>query len=184
MSECNRVKSKSVKALLTFFASLVFLDIAVAGEILHLQSGDVTLAELNNKSNFSLRAIDTNSSKLINSQYFILQFQNAITQQDENALREEGLEILRYVPDDAYLVRGVEGQILVLQNKMQNLKGYVPYQPSIRLSPDLKVRSVFNRDALQTVSVQLFAGVDAEQVAEELSAQGILVSTVSGSNIE
>lgn len=176
-----------IKSLLVLVCSgFATLQTSFAGEVLRLREGDIQIKAMSSFAKSQTFKTFGSSTSLINqvsSKYFIIQFIKEITPNDELAIRESGLEVLRYVPDDAYIVRGDHEQIQSLKNTNPNFKDHVVYLPQIRLSPELKVRSVFNGDVLQTVAIQLFKGVNAERVAEDLQKQGVIILSISDSVI-
>lgn len=132
---------RNINALLVFCVVVIFAPIVSAEVVLHLQVGDIEIKDLKSNSEFILnsdpelafQSLGENPAFKRVSKYFVLQFANSISAQDELALKELNFEILRYIPDNAYLVRGEIEQITKVQNKILNFIDYAPYQPQIRI---------------------------------------------------
>jgi serine protease AprX len=164
-----------------------FTQMSYAGEKLILQSGEFKIVDLKNQTRFGLDSTSDISATAVGTksspQYFIVQFKNAISPADENQLREIGFQILRYVPEDAYIVKGTSALIEKAKNQIQTINDFIPYVANFRMSSGLQVRSVFNRDVVQSVVLHLFPGVNANELAEQLVAKGVQVNEVSDGTI-
>jgi serine protease AprX len=171
-----------------------------AGEILHLQNGELKIGEL--KFN-EVKAHEINSNEIkINEYkkrsappaderfqslsenlptdsnqnlYYIVQFKNTITLADQAHLKNLGIDVLRYVPDDAYIVRTSVSMLNELVRTNSNAKDFVPYAAPLRVSAKLQMKSVFDKDVLQTVQIQFFKGVDTQALADKFEKNGWLV---------
>ena len=90
------VNASAVQAL-TLFA-------AHAGAQLHLKGGSFTLRD----ETPALLALGQRISGSVQAQtgVFVVQFGRAVTEADKSSLTSRGFEILRYLPDDAFVVRG------------------------------------------------------------------------------
>src|SRR5256885_1434080 len=70
---------------------------AQAGELLKLKNGVINTTQ-------TVRELSLQPSDQMTVE-FILQYKNPVTESDQQALRNQGVEIFRYIPDDALLVR-------------------------------------------------------------------------------
>lgn len=87
------VLSRTIKAL-TMVVGL-YSSVALAGQQLHLKIGKVDTS-----SRSQLGSLNQQGGA-----YHILQFKNVITASDRQQLLDSGVEIISYIPDDAYLVK-------------------------------------------------------------------------------
>ncbi|OFZ12059.1 MAG: hypothetical protein A2Z20_07470 [Bdellovibrionales bacterium RBG_16_40_8] len=180
-------KGLSLGVLFLFLHICISVD---AGDKIYLRAGTTSISELNQTDKFkalgSLNNLTSNTginSLNERSLYFILQFKTHITRKDEIRLRQSGIEILRYVPEDAYIIRATQAQVDALIVNLPNFKGAAIYHAEVRLSPELKVRSIFNRDQFQDISLQLFNGTNAQALVNDLTQKGVLITGISSSTI-
>src|SRR5258708_4428710 len=118
--------SKVTQSLFTLIST--FGVYSYAGDKLYLESG---VRELN-----SLKSTNTQSmlkdfsgqaaTSSTTTSYFVVQFKDGIKAADQKELAAKGIDTLRYIPDDAYVVRSSAAQLQALQNKNTNVRGFVP----------------------------------------------------------
>ena len=85
--------------------------------------------------------------------YLIVQFENPITQLDREKVLAQGVEILEYLPDYAYLVRGGVEELRALSG-LDDVYSTYPFTLADKLSPSLLSAVVKNR--LEFNAIQLF----------------------------
>lgn len=152
-----------------FFLNLILavgLSAGASSKQLKLQHGAI---ELQNVAVFNLMGSDVAGD-------FVVQFKNNLTEFDKAWLQNQGLEVLRYLPDDALIVRGSANQITQLANNHQDrIQGVSEFQPAWKLeeqvmqslaaqpfsAPETDVKSVFQ--------VLCFNEQDAKTLARELT---------------
>lgn len=88
---------------------------------------------------------------------YVVQWKSAVHESEKTALRALGLEIVTYVPDDAFLVKGD----LASANQAQSLefvRTVVPFEAGYKMEPELSRAGIFSFGDRAQVSVQLVAG--------------------------
>ena len=76
---------------------------AFAGEVLRLQAGEVKPKDVSTLSRFLATA---DRAHLANTRLYVVQFKEAIKNQDRDLLISKGLRLHQYLPDDALIVEG------------------------------------------------------------------------------
>jgi serine protease AprX len=130
-------------------------------------------ANAGHKLYFKKGLVDTSTkqSQLISrnskeTQYQIIQFKKNITVNDKNNLKDMGIEVLRYIPDDAYLVKVVSPSNRGL-NLLPNLQFILPYVPEFKVSSEFGVIDHLSGERVEKILVQTFD----EQVTNNLVNQ-------------
>lgn len=169
-----------ISGLKFFLFSMVSLFVVTssAGQSLYLKVGKVNIKELT--SNISDTS-DTSTRKP--TRYFILQYKNKIMVSDQQQLQSLGVEVLRYIPDDAYVVRADKNTLNQIRLANVNVLDFTTYHPDLRLSEGLRVRSVFNSAVYKNVRLQLFSGVHAQTLVLQLVNEGFNVFESSDSTV-
>ncbi len=185
----NHSRVHRLCGLFSFSALSLIASTSFGGEVLKLQVGNTKIEQLNTTG--SMLALDALGSKEVAARSgaaneqgtYIIQFKNHVSMVEQQNLKSAGVEILRYIPDDAYLVRA---SALALGNYSKlnlNVKMFTAYTKNLKVSPLTPTRSIFNKGELVSVNLLIFRGVDVQKLAEQLSAQGIIVEAVSGQTI-
>lgn len=133
-----------------------------------------TTAFAGNKLHFNTTTIDTDSvtelssvisaqsAKALNTEYFVVQFEDKIT--DEDRLYIESItEIINYIPDDAYLVKLSNADLLKVRQR-KNIQTILPYFAQLKISNNFETRSVFN----STQKVQVAIILTSEDVLDSV----------------
>ena len=109
--------------------------------------------------------------------YSIIQFAGPITPSDRQALERTGLELLEYLPDYAYLVRGTDTQLRVA-SRLPRTYARTPFTLADKLAPSL-LRAVERGDS-DSGRVRLLAWPGGEgELAQDLQQLGIASSVRS-----
>ncbi len=130
-------------------------------------------------SGFQAMGLDQNSNLgELNSKYFVVQFENVITQADRKELESAGFEVLQYLPDDAYIVSGTISKAIQFKNRKQNVYEIAPYLPEWKLSSELMTMSVLDNDNRVILNLRLLPKADLNEVVAEVQKTGanVLVS--------
>lgn len=139
---------------------IVAASISEAGTLLRFHNGDVDpKAQSRNTVQFSQLSDD-----------YVLQFKASITEQDKAELKAKGIQVFRYVPDDALIVRATAAQ---LSSYSQNgkINAFIPFKGAMKLSANLPVLSVFSTGKAVPVAIVAFTAEDAKNVMNFLKAQ-------------
>jgi hypothetical protein len=153
--------------------------IALNGYILDTTNPDATYRELP----ADLRKSDIADARARGIQplggLYIVQFAGPIQDAWLDALKATGVEVVTYIPSNAYIVRGNAKSASALlsfaaQNRFTQFVG--DYEPAFRLSP--MMQAAREKDgALVDVTVQVIDGPDAKQTIANLSALGEFVGS-------
>jgi serine protease AprX len=104
-----------------------------AGEILRLQNGGVKLKDASGE----IFARGLNANAQTKAQY-VVQFHRAPSEAERQALESQGARVLRYLPDDAYLISAAPRAAGLLKAAMpKQVKAVVSYSPEWRLDREL-----------------------------------------------
>ncbi|MBO9667457.1 MAG: S8 family serine peptidase, partial [Bdellovibrio sp.] len=144
-----------------------------AGTVLRLNSGSIDPAEIS--KNF----IDPTSDEVLN---YIVQFKNIITTKDQSSLSGR-FEVLGYLPDDALVVRGSLKDLAIYQVAHPEVRAIAKYEAQYKISNDLGVVSVFDKDTVQSVLIKLFKEDDAENVTQALGKLKVGLQVTNGKYI-
>lgn len=132
-----------------------------AGTKLYLRSG--VIHSKTAKSNFAATMTSRGAGE------FIVQFKTLPTESDKAALISHGMQILRYLPDDAFLVRGTSNSVAAVQ-RLSPVNMVVPYVAEMKVSPDFSPFSVFTAHKTENVLIKTFKDSDSEMVVEAITA--------------
>lgn len=131
-----------------------------AGDKLYFRSGVVNAKSMT--SNFSAIFATKGLAEVV------IQFKNKPTESDKAALISRGIQIFKYLPDDAYLVRGTIENILGAQ-KLSQVYAVIPYTALMKLSPDFDSFSVFTAHKLENVLLKTFKSTDSNSVIQNIA---------------
>ncbi|MGE0615400.1 MAG: S8 family serine peptidase [Bacteriovoracia bacterium] len=139
---------------------------AVAGDTLHLLRGDVALRD---ESAEVLQ--QAGPSLLDDERVFVVQFQSTIQAADRTGLEAEGLVILGYLPDDAYLVRGPSGAAGTVVGALTNVRAVSEFKGEWKLSPSLfaSPQNGFHAPESPVVLITVWPGQSSWELAARLA---------------
>lgn len=133
-----------------------------AGTNLYLRSGEVKLGS-------SLQAFANSTTEAD----YVIQFSSAITSADQALLKSNNIKVLRYIPEDAYIVRG-RGDVIRLSLEGR-LTGMTLFQKGWKISPLMAQKiaaQAFQTQELQNVrasyDVMAFTEGDAKRIEKAL----------------
>ncbi len=133
---------------------------AWAGDRLYLRSGVVNPKSMS--SNYSV----TVGTKGLGE--YIVQFKALPSESDKAAMISRGVQIFRYLPDDAYIVRGAPATMATVQ-RLAQVNAVVPYTASMKVSPDFSAFSVFTAQKIENVLIKTFKKADTADVVAEMT---------------
>ena len=115
---------------------------------------------------------------------WIVQFKNHVLESDKKNLLQQGFQIHSYMPEDALIVRGSSAMVTALQ-KQSSIQAIIPFQPGMKLSPQLGVMSSLTAPSQQTVIVSLFKADELPVVVQKIQkiSSDILVQRAGGAAI-
>ena len=159
------------KLNLVISAGIITLGVAAqGGQKLQLKSGSIDTTEGKTAQVFL-------SNSQIQTSYQIIQFKAPIRLQDQEWLKSIGVEVLRYIPDDAYVARLTELKSLKDLGHSDLIQTVLAYEPEFRLNHKAIALSVFNENKNQNLHVRVFKGVELEAFENKLKS-------ISGLNIQ
>lgn len=118
------------------FLSAWMATAAIAGETLRLNAGNVRLED----QSAALFALSLAGDAVASGDegYFVLQFSGAIPAQAETMLKKASLTPLRYLPDDAYLVRGTANAAVLAKSALPGVRAVATFAPEWKVSRELR----------------------------------------------
>ncbi len=167
--------------ILFFILGLVLTGQVFAGDTLRLKSGDVqintqlkTQIKVQTKSQSSTFTVKENGTipaeaRSVKFDFFILQFDRAVTEADKTSLSDKGIELFNYIPDDAFLVKANSALLKRTQKELSYISGFTPFLADYKISEDLKTQSVFTAKKELTLLVSVLEESLAEKVIEKIA---------------
>lgn len=154
---------------------------AGAGEKLHFVQGDLVTKDT--KAFEQMVPLNVGRNESVSAENYVIQFKSAITEADKQWLKKLNVEVLQYIPDDAYLISKVKVSIQQLQNHPR-VNGVVPFLSTWKVSPQFGPRSVFNAEEREPVKIQALRDSDLQSVVQSLKAiPNVEVKDFSGRSI-
>lgn len=150
--------------LLIAFAALT-LSTQLQAKELKLKQSNI---DLKNNSASSIMSLDGTDANLA-SKYFVVQFENKITVEDRNELQANGFEILQYLPEDAYIVKGSFEKAVQLKNRNSRVYEVAPYMSEWKLSEELQTMSVFDNESKVILNVRLLPKANLASVLAQVA---------------
>ncbi len=105
---------------------------ASGGSVLRMRNGSVVLTD--RSSAVSALAQREQAGGLITIRYFVIQFEKAITPRDHHSLASLGIEAIRYLPDDALLVRATAHRAGMVRAATPSVSAVVPFEASWKIA--------------------------------------------------
>lgn len=135
----------------------IFAVQAQAGEILRLKaSGAVKPAGVMSSAEGTL---------------FVVQWNGAVSEAEKAELSRQGLTILNYIPDDAFLVSGPAAAAERAQS-LDFVRIVMPYTAELKMEPELNQTGIFGFNDSVYVSVQTLPGADLRAQFRSLKSAG------------
>lgn len=156
----------------SFFSFLTFASQVEAGEILHLKSGRVDPTALPMlSSQFGVRGSRQHQRAITKEEVdFVIQFRDVIQAEDHRNLVTLGAKIVRYLPDDAFVMRTTPFIARTIEFSSNRIRAVVPYRADWRISSEFDPASVFSAAKRYDILVYLFPEANSELVSKKISA--------------
>ena len=172
------MKSIGLLVAIVFTAlTAVTASLANAGEILRMKSGDVDLRVLASRM----------SAPQEGEHVYAVQFQNHVTREDRQNLTTLGAQILRYLPDDALVVRASAKTARTIEGSSSAIRAVSVFDDQWKISPSLGPANVFSAQTRSTVHVRLFplkSEKDEQRAQNKLrSLSGVEVMQAQGRSL-
>lgn len=148
-----------------FLWVVLFSTQLLAGEMLYLKSGDFKPTP---KDQIRLELQSHGDHLVVDVFYFIVQFKSPITEFQKTELREQGLELLRYIPDDAFIVKAERASLERALEKLDYVSTFIPFMSDYKISEELKEQSIFSMEPSVLLYVRAFDSEAAVEVRKEL----------------
>lgn len=131
-----------------------------------LKNGEIDIG----KSNYSFQKMNKADvrNQFTSNEYFVVQFKNVIQFHDQKSLKQNGITIVRYIPEDAYVVQANYGQILKFIATSKALYDVTPFQSVWKLSTEYTRLSIFDSEHDSLMNVRLFPHADVEKIKSNL----------------
>jgi subtilisin family serine protease len=151
---------------------------ANAGEILRMKAGDVDLRVQANR----MGAVIGDSDHV-----WVVQYQNRITREDRLNLTTLGAQVLRYLPDDALVIRANAKLARTIEGSSSAIRAVALFDDSWKVSSNLGPANVFSAGNRSVVHVRLFpfksAKLETRAVARIRAIPGVEVKSADGRSL-
>lgn len=162
---------------ISFLLIAVFVaNIAHAGEVLRLKSGGTI------KPAHGLVA-ETNSDPGL----YIVQWKSLVREAEKEQLKKMEVELLNYLPDDAFLVKADRTHALQIED-LSFVRVVLPYEASFKVEPELTVNGIFSFNDQQLVTIQVLKGSNTSRLYSLVDSvvsenNGLVVANVTTGNL-
>lgn len=117
------------------------------------------------------------SSQNIRPGYYIVQFQEPITGAMKQSLVQSGMQILNYLPENAFVIKVADTSDLVKLGSVSSIKWLGLYKSQYKVSPAFNNPVPSYAGAVITVTVQVFLSGDVQSVIDAIrSASGNIIT--------
>lgn len=106
------------------------------------------------------------------SQDFIIQFKQVPTTAIQAELAKS-FKILSYIPDHAFVIRGVSSDVKKYVQASESVHALIPFEGFMKLSPDLGSSSVFNQDEYLKVLIKCYRSSGCADLQAKLQDRGL-----------
>lgn len=141
------------------------------GELLRLKAGNIQIHNSTDQLLFEgLSDSDNNQSG--KEKYFVIQFNQAIPSDTREKLQSFGIKVLRYLPDDAYVVRSNTQSIGLLKSNIKEIQAISIFQPEWKISPEFQQDSRSDKIShlkIERILVSAFDETSSRRIEHELS---------------
>lgn len=145
---------------LALIAAIFIHSLAYAGNSILLKTGKIDSAQFNSATVFANQAEATD--------LYIVQWKSVVTESEKQKLRNQGIQFVDYVPEDAFIVKA-NGADMAAVAAESFVQAVVPYGAGMKVEPELAPFGVLSFNDTQMISVQFVQGSDAESVLRKYS---------------
>jgi len=118
-------------------------------------------------------------SQNIKPGYYIVQLQVPITQSMKQSIAQTGVNILNYLPENAFIIRVTDTSTLTKLNSINTVKWIGMYKSQYKISPVLTNLALSNSGSAVTVTVQVFRSGDIQAVIDAIKSVSGQIITMS-----
>ena len=180
------MNSKSLLARATFllFTVLTLFSSAQQRDVLRFKMGDVLIE--NNINRFTKKP-DYQSFELINNNYYrIIQFAKIPTTTQKNELKQKGIELLNYLPENAFYA-SININADLNELKLNQAVSIVSVRSSYKLNKVLASEkyptwAMVSNETIE-ISAIYYQNISEELVLNRLEARGVKVVIANQSNV-
>lgn len=147
------------------FGVLCVAATANAGELLRLKAVGAVPLQDRSAEFAKLQGLDQGY------RHFVIQFASAITEEDKRYLHDQGIEVERYIPDDALLVRATDAAAGLAKIGSSRVRAISSFAPEWKISPEFWSEPALHTTlaAGERLLVSTLADSSAQQVAREIA---------------
>ncbi len=138
-----------------------------AGDVLRFVQGEVQTADPKKTGRLLAEA---GAMTPEDNRTFVVQFKTTIQKEDRKNIETLGGRILRYIPDDAYIVEGSSKVIETIARGSQNVRLIVPFQPKWKVAPQFQPASILNAQETGSVTIRILPVAQPQVVASAIAA--------------
>lgn len=153
---------------------------ARAGEVLRFKQATINASSFSVSPGLSQGPLAEPATS--STRYFVVQFESRITDADHAMFVSAGAQAMRYVPDDALIVRATLASARAFMSA-PGVRAVIPYDVRFRLSPEIHP-NVFTARQAERVLVRVFAEDETPAITAQLATlPGVRVIEASGASI-
>ena len=151
-----------IKITGVLFISFVAMQTAYSGSQIHLKNLTLDSSRPNLPSTLM-------SMESVNSlRHYLVQFKNIISSSDQEMLEAYGFKILRYVPDNTYIVQVSDKSDREALSRHSSVDKLIPYVPQFKVNKDAFQVSIFNKNEKRTLHIRAFENLDYDAIEKSL----------------
>lgn len=149
------------KSILLLVAGMAMVSTAQAEQKIYLQNAVVSPS--------AVSAWNSQEVRLQNDFFeeVMVQFKGSIRSEDKNAIESSGAQVLSYLPENAFLVRGTVSQISKLEN-LSSVEKVMPFKANYKISREFGQISIFNSNRFERVLISVYQAKEAQAVADRI----------------
>lgn len=148
---------------MAWMASVMFMTVSIEASQIRLNSRTIET------SNFSKVQAFTIVKNSLAHKEWIVQFNSPVGAKQLGVLKQKGLRIVSYIPDNAYLVYGSSQVVMSLKDS--DVQAVIPLNAYDKISTRLPAVSVFNKDENETLLVRLYSSAEEQNFYQFLQRQ-------------
>ena len=162
-----------VKALL-FTAVISFVtSVGLAGELVRMKNQTLHLSAVPMVTGGGTSAVGPRFIPSFGRVYYIVQFEGPVRAEWKKILKNGGVELSSYLPDDAFLVRINSPASWKALNGLHSVRAVTPYKSDLRVSQDFQPLMTHDGDSKTKVIVKLAFADEANNVIRVASQRGL-----------